>query len=618
MNTNNSSFENSPSLCEDINSLWIQSCENELTALPDLHLGAEGSVELSNLVEDKEIAARAVAFVVNGSRKGIVPLCADVANLLRAKRRLEKKVFMLKKENDFLHSASSLSRQTSHSISPTPASFSSEKSAQADFLFNLHSERNRPCSRCSQCSSTISSSPNFDKNRQRLSSLQYSPASSHGDESTNRRQFSLRGKRSRSESCDAFKGLPFSTIEAEVHVEPKDIEFNFTKENLNGNLPDEDSLKDDIFDFDNNYKEFKSDTENKNQNECEMKEFGRFEENEGELIVKQSLTSGPAFKDNAECVSATNSCREKSMGTNSTKTKSSSVSSEDKDSQSSVQNSERDFKQCDLSGVCNRPNSSELAEEKRLSCTENPETHNGSAVAEESLEDKFAQSMLLNSKLTEELGAAKKEIEILKNRLLTLEPNKTDRLFLENEVCNTKMEYLERRLLNNNNRQTKSCDRYIKHRVTPISAYLSQPLYGCKCSACQAVFSSSEYISEADQESTDKRSFSVSHKLQVQLNDHVVAKGDRTGHIRYIGHLDKQTQPNLLFTGLELDSPVGNHDGVLNGKRYFNCPKDHGTFIPLQEIMCKVGKKGSKKTQSRDEPLKVLRKKRTDRVSTSK
>lgn len=144
---------------------------------------------------------------------------------------------MLKKENDFLHSASSLSRQTSHSISPTPASFSSEKSAQADFLFNLHTvrffasishslsntlgteyvcftphslisphplfqERNRPCSRCSQCSSTISSSPNFDKNRQRLSSLQYSPASSHGDESTNRRQFSLRGKRSRSESCD--------------------------------------------------------------------------------------------------------------------------------------------------------------------------------------------------------------------------------------------------------------------------------------------------------------------------------------------------------------------------------------------------------------------------------
>lgn len=44
--------------------------------------------ELNGLVEDKEVAARAVAFVVNSTRKGIVPLCADIANLLRAKRRL--------------------------------------------------------------------------------------------------------------------------------------------------------------------------------------------------------------------------------------------------------------------------------------------------------------------------------------------------------------------------------------------------------------------------------------------------------------------------------------------------------------------------------------------------
>ena len=50
---------------------------------------AENNNELSlcGLVEDKEIAARAVAFVVNSTRKGIVPLCADVANLLRSKQR---------------------------------------------------------------------------------------------------------------------------------------------------------------------------------------------------------------------------------------------------------------------------------------------------------------------------------------------------------------------------------------------------------------------------------------------------------------------------------------------------------------------------------------------------
>ena len=45
------------------------------------------SDELKDLVEDKEIAACAVAFVVNSMRKGIVPLCADVASLMRSKRR---------------------------------------------------------------------------------------------------------------------------------------------------------------------------------------------------------------------------------------------------------------------------------------------------------------------------------------------------------------------------------------------------------------------------------------------------------------------------------------------------------------------------------------------------
>ncbi|XP_062613971.1 uncharacterized protein LOC134275715 isoform X2 [Saccostrea cucullata] len=598
MNTNNSSFEHSPSVSEDANSSWVQSCEYELTALPDLHLGAEGSVELGNLVEDKEIAARAVAFVVNSTRKGIVPLCADVANLLRAKRRLEKKVFILKKEKDFLHSASSLSRQTSHSISPTPASYSSEKSAQAEFLFNLPSDRNRPCSRCSQCS-TISSSPNFDKNRQRLSSLQYSPASSHGDEPINRRQYSLRGKRSRSESCDALKEHPFCTTEAEVHAEPKDIEFNFTEVNENGQLPDDNSLKDDIFECDNT--DDKSEMENKNQNECEMNETVQNTESERKFTQnEQTPKSDSSNKDGTET-----SATVKSKGTNSNKKKS---ASSDRDCESSIQHNEMDYRESEM---CERQGSGELIVEKYQSVT--------TTTAEKSLEDKFAQSMLLNSKLTEELGAAKKEIEILKKRLLELEPYKIDsctydRLIIENEVGGTKLEYLEKKSLNNNNRQTKCNEKYLKHKVTPISPYLSQPLFGCKCSACEAVFSSSEYIWEADQALTEKRTFSVSHKLQVQLNDHVVAKGDRSGQIRYIGHLDKQAQSNLLFAGLELDLPVGKHDGILNGRRYFSCPKDHGIFIPLQEILCKVGKKVPKKTPGREESSKLHRKKKNDRL----
>lgn len=41
---------------------------------------------LHDLVEDKDVAAKAVALVVNSTRKGIVPLCADVARLLKHKK----------------------------------------------------------------------------------------------------------------------------------------------------------------------------------------------------------------------------------------------------------------------------------------------------------------------------------------------------------------------------------------------------------------------------------------------------------------------------------------------------------------------------------------------------
>jgi hypothetical protein len=36
---------------------------------------------------------------------------------------------------------------------------------------------------------------------------------------------------------------------------------------------------------------------------------------------------------------------------------------------------------------------------------------------------------------------------------------------------------------------------------------------------------------------------------------------------------------------------VGSHDGFFNGKRYFYCDKEHGVFVPLQDISCKASKK---------------------------
>ena len=51
------------------------------------------------------------------------------------------------------------------------------------------------------------------------------------------------------------------------------------------------------------------------------------------------------------------------------------------------------------------------------------------------------------------------------------------------------------------------------------------------------------------------RPFDCSSKLLVQLDDHVVVKGDKSGTIRYIGHIDRSRQSSVLYVGLELDTP---------------------------------------------------------------
>ncbi|XP_032822114.1 uncharacterized protein LOC116948932 [Petromyzon marinus] len=54
------------------------------------HKAKRGSVSSSQ--DDQEAAGRAVALVINGARRGFVPLCVDVAGLLRSQRRLRRMV----------------------------------------------------------------------------------------------------------------------------------------------------------------------------------------------------------------------------------------------------------------------------------------------------------------------------------------------------------------------------------------------------------------------------------------------------------------------------------------------------------------------------------------------
>ncbi|KAI8365220.1 CAP Gly-rich domain-containing protein [Radiomyces spectabilis] len=56
------------------------------------------------------------------------------------------------------------------------------------------------------------------------------------------------------------------------------------------------------------------------------------------------------------------------------------------------------------------------------------------------------------------------------------------------------------------------------------------------------------------------------------------------GYVRYIGPVDMPTQTEQLV-GVELESRVGNNDGSINGKRYFQTDPHRGIFLTYEEVL---------------------------------
>lgn len=50
------------------------------------------------------------------------------------------------------------------------------------------------------------------------------------------------------------------------------------------------------------------------------------------------------------------------------------------------------------------------------------------------------------------------------------------------------------------------------------------------------------------------------------------------GILRYFGEIELTSG---VFCGVELDEPVGRHDGSVQGTRYFTCRQQHGIFAPV-------------------------------------
>ncbi|XP_041118583.1 mediator of RNA polymerase II transcription subunit 1-like isoform X2 [Polyodon spathula] len=83
-------------------------------------------------------------------------------------------------------------------------------------------------------------------------------------------------------------------------------------------------------------------------------------------------------------------------------------------------------------------------------------------------------------------------------------------------------------------------------------------------------------LGQLDVSSTDR-------KQRLKLDDRVLIERKLKGVVRFIGYL-ATTNTKEIFVGVELDTPCGESDGEIYGKRYFTCKPNHGTFTPISDI----------------------------------
>eukprot|EP00048_Salpingoeca_helianthica_P008831 m.127051 g.127051 ORF g.127051 m.127051 type:complete len:334 (-) comp14699_c3_seq1:38-1039(-) len=114
-----------------------------------------------------------------------------------------------------------------------------------------------------------------------------------------------------------------------------------------------------------------------------------------------------------------------------------------------------------------------------------------------------------------------------------------------------------------------------------VSVYTERDIPGigaavfCRCSACKG---NGRFSAHRDDGSHAKRA-------GFRVGDRVLLSGERTGVVRWLGQLDSDFVSNELFVGVQLDDPLGQHNGVYRGKRYFLCPDHHGVFVPQRDVM---------------------------------
>ncbi|KAK2652157.1 hypothetical protein Ddye_012013 [Dipteronia dyeriana] len=64
-----------------------------------------------------------------------------------------------------------------------------------------------------------------------------------------------------------------------------------------------------------------------------------------------------------------------------------------------------------------------------------------------------------------------------------------------------------------------------------------------------------------------------------------VDPGAKRGVVKYVGRAE--SLPPGFWVGIQYDEPLGKHDGIVKGIRYFTCPKLHGAMVRPDKV--KVG-----------------------------
>ena len=75
----------------------------------------------------------------------------------------------------------------------------------------------------------------------------------------------------------------------------------------------------------------------------------------------------------------------------------------------------------------------------------------------------------------------------------------------------------------------------------------------------------------------------VKEGMCLQLGDIVLISGQECGTIKFLGKT--HFKPGI-WAGIDLFTPVGLHNGTVDGVQYFSCQPKHGVFAPLWKLEC--------------------------------